>query len=181
MNRRSFLRAALAFLAAGVATHIFRRQSALPAEERDGLLWQIDPAKCVQCDRCETECVLSESAVKCVRQYETCGYCDFCSGFYQDERAAFDNAAENRRCPTNAIKRTFIEDPYFHYTIDEDLCTGCGRCVKGCGDFGNGSMFLQVRRGRCLDCNECAIARVCPGRAFVRVPPDRPYIFKAGE
>ena len=181
MKRRSFLRTALALLAGGIAGLVFRRKTALPSEERGGLLWQIDPAKCVQCGRCETECVLSESAVKCVRHYDSCGYCDFCSGYYHDARADFDNAAENRRCPTNAIERTFIEDPYFEYKINENLCTGCARCVKGCGDFGNASMYLQVRRHLCLNCNECAIARVCPGRAFVRVPADRPYIVKAGE
>ena len=180
MNRRDFLRALLTALAGGIAVFARRRGGVFPAGASEGVLWQINPDKCVQCGRCETECVLPESAVKCVHQFAGCGYCDFCSGYYQDERTAFDQAAENRRCPQNAIRRTFIEDPYFEYVIDEDRCTGCGRCVKGCGDFGNGSLLLQVRRGRCLNCNDCAIARVCAGRAFVRVPPDRPYIFKSG-
>lgn len=80
--------------------------------------------------------------------------------------------------PTGAIKRTFIEDPYFEYRIDERLCNGCGKCVKGCGDFGNGSMILQVRHNRCLNCHECAIAKVCPGDAFRRVPISTPYLLK---
>ncbi|HKK41706.1 MAG TPA: hypothetical protein VJ963_04790, partial [Bacteroidales bacterium] len=29
-------------------------------------IWQIDPSKCVQCDKCSTDCVLETSAVKCV-------------------------------------------------------------------------------------------------------------------
>jgi electron transport complex protein RnfB len=35
-----------------------------------------------------------------------------------------------------------------------------------------------VRHDRCLNCNECAIARVCPADAFRRVPVDQPYLDK---
>jgi len=51
--------------------------------------------------------------------------------------------------PDGAIKRAYVEDPYFEYTIDERLCIGCGKCVKGCNAFGNGSLQLQVRHDRC--------------------------------
>ena len=44
------------------------------------------------------------------------------------------------------------------YIIDEELCIGCAKCVKGCAAFGNGSLHLQVRHDRCLNCNECTIA-----------------------
>ena len=50
--------------------------------------------------------------------------------------------AENQLCPTAAIKRTFIEDPYFQYDIEEQLCIGCAKCVEGCNTFGNGSLHL---------------------------------------
>lgn len=140
--------------------------------------WQIDPAKCQKCGRCETECVLPVSAVKCVHQFQSCGYCDFCSGYYREGRVALDTAAENLLCPRDALKRTFVEEPYFQYTVDESLCTACGKCVKGCGDFGNGSLIMQVKRELCLNCNDCAIARNCPSDAFVRVSPEKPYIFK---
>ena len=90
----------------------------------------------------------------------------------------FNTAGENLRCPTDAIVRTYVEDPYFEYKIDEDKCIGCGKCVKGCASFGNGSLFLQVRRHLCKDCNECRIAKVCPSGAFTRVPADKPYIFR---
>jgi electron transport complex protein RnfB len=89
-----------------------------------------------------------------------------------------DSAAENQLCPTSAIVRTFVEDPYYEYTIDEDLCIGCGVCVKGCASFGNGSLYLQVKHDLCVNCNECAIARACPAHAFRRVPADQPYILK---
>jgi electron transport complex protein RnfB len=75
--------------------------------------------------------------------------------------------------------RRFVEDPYFEYHIDEPLCIGCAKCVKGCNAFGNGSLQLQVRHDRCLNCNECAIAAVCPADAFRRVSADAPYVLKS--
>jgi electron transport complex protein RnfB len=50
--------------------------------------------------------------------------------------------------------------------------------VKGCQAFGNGSLYLQVRHDRCLNCNECSIAARCPADAFVRIPAGKPYIIK---
>ena len=94
------------------------------------------------------------------------------------EPKGLTTAAENQLCPTGAIIRTFIEDPYFEYTIDEPLCIGCGKCVVGCAAFGNGSFFLQVRHDRCINCDECAIAAACPSQAFKRVPIDKPYLMK---
>ncbi len=141
-------------------------------------VWQIDPYKCVSCGNCATYCVLEESAVKCVHAYAMCGYCDLCTGFFEPEPRKLDTGAENQLCPMGAIKRTFIEDPYFEYTIDEQLCIGCAKCVKGCSAFGNGSLFLQVRHDRCVNCNECSIATSCPSQAFKRVPADQPYILK---
>lgn len=174
MLRRQFLQKLGAFLLALIPLSLWRRQRGKSV----GSLWQIDPDKCVQCGRCARECVLSPSAVKCVHQYASCGYCEFCSGYYHGKYLKLDTAAENLRCPVGAIQRTFVEDPYFEYRIDEELCVACGKCVKGCADFGNGSLFLQVRHDRCLNCNQCSIAAHCPADAFVRVPHDKPYIFK---
>ena len=150
----------------------------LNRKPRAHTVWQLDPEKCTQCGRCATTCVMTPSAVKCVHAYAICGYCDLCSGYYIEKPAKLDTAAENQLCPTAAIKRTFIEDPYFEYTIIEDKCIGCAKCVKGCADFGNGSLFVQVRHDRCKNCNICAIAEVCPAGAFKRVPVDKPYILK---
>lgn len=141
-------------------------------------VWQLDPAKCIQCGQCATHCILQQSAVKCVHRFEMCGYCKLCFGFFIPGATSLTSAAENQVCPTAAIKRKFVEEPYFEYTIDEPLCIGCGRCVKGCGAFGNGSLVLQVRHDRCVNCNECAIARNCPANAFSRVPADYPYLFQ---
>ena len=141
-------------------------------------VWQIDPNRCVQCGNCATECVMAESAVKCVHAYEMCGYCDLCSGYLRQGAPRRDTAAEHRLCPTGAISRTFIEDPYFEYVVDEKLCVACGRCVKACEDFGNGSLFLQIRHDRCRNCNECSIGRSCPAEAIRRVKAEKPYLLK---
>ena len=176
-TRRSLLRgiaaAALGTAAAGTGvTAALRGRTSVHAN-----LWQIDPDKCVQCDRCATECVLAQSAVKCVHEYRICGYCDFCFGYFRPG-STHDEGAENQLCPVGAIRRTYVEEPYFRYKIDESLCIGCGKCVRGCSQFGNGSFFLQIRHDICEHCNECAIARVCPANAISRVPPDTPYLLK---
>ncbi len=176
LSRRQVLRDGLwtvSFAACGAAG------AALAAlSRRESYVWQIDPHKCIGCGRCATNCVLSESAVKCVHAYSMCGYCDLCTGYFDPDPKALDTGAEHQLCPTGAIRRRFIEEPYFEFTIDEKLCIGCGKCVVGCSAFGNGSLFLQVRHDRCLNCNECAIARACPSQAFVRVPADRSYLMK---
>lgn len=175
-NRRDFLRTTLrglGFVAVGaVGAAAIRRAG------RQEIVWQIDPHKCTQCGRCATECVLNPSAVKCVHAYDVCGYCDLCGGYHQPKAKDHDTAAENRLCPTGAILRTYIEEPYFEYSILEDLCIGCAKCVKGCTSFGNGSLYLQVRHHICLNCNECRIARACPSGAFVRVRVATPYLPK---
>ncbi len=140
------------------------------------LVWQIDPKKCTRCGRCATECVLAPSAVKCVHEYSICGYCKLCFGFFAPGQVKLDTGAENQLCPTGALRRKFVEDPYYEYTIKEKLCIGCGKCVQGCNTFGNGSLYLQVRHDRCVNCNECSIAKACPNDAFVRVPAGTPYI-----
>jgi electron transport complex protein RnfB len=176
VSRRQFFRngarlAAVSGLAA-LGGVLVRRVAA------ESTVWQIDPAKCLHCGNCATHCVLEQSAVKCVQSYAICGYCQLCPGFFTPEPNELTSAAENQLCPTAAIKRTFVEDPYYQYTIDEALCIGCSKCVEGCERFGNGSLYLQIRHDRCLNCNECAISRSCPGDAFRRVPARQPYLLK---
>lgn len=141
-------------------------------------VWQIDPNKCTSCGKCATECVLEVSATKCVHAFAMCGYCELCTGYFEPQPNALNTGAENQLCPTGAIQRAFIEDPYYEYTIDEELCVGCAKCVVGCTAFGNGSLFLQIRHDRCLNCNQCRIALNCPAEAINRVPADKPYLLK---
>jgi electron transport complex protein RnfB len=146
--------------------------------QADDLVWQIDPDKCIACGNCATYCVLDESASKCVHSFPMCGYCELCTGYFEPAPNDLNTGAENQLCPTGAISRKLIEDPYYEYTIDETLCIGCAKCVKGCTAFGNGSLHMQVRHDRCLNCNQCAIAAACPSQAFVRLPAGNPYLLK---
>jgi len=176
INRRKFINDGIRYTVAigigGVGAIIAGNSS------KEELVWQLDPSKCVQCGRCATNCVRSPSAVKCMHVHDMCGYCDLCSGYFRIDTKDLTTAAENQLCPTSAIERKFIEEPYFEYHIDEDLCIGCGKCVEGCGAFGNGSLQLQVNQSICLNCNQCSIARDCPADAFSRVPASISYKFK---
>jgi len=175
-SRREFIqkgvRLTLGLTVAGTGVMAMTRRSG--GEE---YVWQIDPFKCTQCGRCATECVMAQSAVKCIHAYDLCGYCDLCGGYFKPG-AKLQTGAENQLCPTAAIQRKFIEEPYFEYIIDEELCIGCAKCVKGCSAFGNGSLHLQIRHDRCKNCNQCAIATACPSNAISRVAASKPYIIK---
>jgi len=176
INRRNFLASGLRLsvaLGLGGVGFVLSKNSL-----SGNTVWQLDPSKCVQCGRCATTCVLAQSAVKCMHVYDMCGYCDLCGGYLRPETKEITTAAENQLCPTSAIKRKYIEEPFFEYQIDEALCIGCGKCVKGCGAFGNGSLQLQVNHNLCVNCNQCAIARDCPADAYSRVPASDPYRFR---
>ncbi len=175
-SRRTFInrsvRLGLGLSIAGVAA------AAATKAGKEKYVWQIDPFKCTQCGRCATDCVMTPSAVKCIHAYDLCGYCDLCGGYFKPGTTKLETGAEYQLCPSSAIERKYIEEPYFEYVINEDLCIGCAKCVKGCSSFGNGSLHLQIRHDRCLNCNECSIARVCPSDAIKRVPASTPYLIK---
>ncbi|RIH65039.1 ferredoxin [Mariniphaga sediminis] len=175
-NRREFIQSGVRLslaLALGSVSGL-----ALSKVVKDDYVWQIDPFECTQCGRCATDCIMSPSAVKCVHAYDLCGYCDLCGGYFKPDANALSTAAENQLCPTAAIERKFIEEPYFEYIINEDLCIGCAKCVEGCTSFGNGSLHLQIIHDICLNCNECSIARVCPSDAIKRVKASEAYHIK---
>jgi electron transport complex protein RnfB len=143
-------------------------------------VFQVDPSRCVACDLCRTSCVLSHSAVKAVNNFDKCGYCQLCPAYY-DVTSMPDEIGlpTGKTCPRDALKRRIVgevdeEDPnnnYYEYDIDEDLCDGCGKCVKACKPpAGNGSLHLEVRYNRCDECDACAIQRVCPEDAIIRIP-----------
>lgn len=181
MDRRKFLKKCGTLIASGAVLGV---GGVLATKAKGGnadLFWQIDHELCTQCGRCETDCVLPISAVKCFHANKVCGYCDLCGGYYRSNVKDLNTAAENMMCPTGAITRKFVEEPYFEYTIDENLCNGCGKCVKGCGSFGNGSLYLQIQQDLCLNCNECKISKVCVADAIKRVPKDKAYKLKESE
>ena len=139
-------------------------------------VWQTDPDKCIACGNCATYCVLKPSAVKCIHAIRICGYCLPCFGYFVKTPGAYTPGAENELCPVDALKRKHIEGQFHEYTVDEEACTACGKCVKGCRISGNGSLYLQVRHDRCVNCSQCSIAEACPSGAFVRLPASDPYI-----
>ena len=147
--------------------------------------WQIDPDKCVGCGKCAINCVLDESAVKCVQCFDMCGYCDICTGYLATQYQQVDTAAENQLCPTDAIVRTLIEEKagqrFYEYTIEVAQCIGCGVCVKGCALM-NGSLYLQVMHDRVWTATSArspSPVRVAPSTAFrwrrLTVSRNRPW------
>ncbi len=165
---------AAALLAAGGALGALASRAPARSQTR----WQIDPWACTWCGQCATECVLAQSAVKCTQVFPLCGYCRLCTGFFDAQPHALDSGAENQLCPTNAIVRRHVEGQYYEYTINESACIGCGKCVKGCTLYGNGSFFLQINHALCVNCNQCTIASKCPSRAIGRVDREHPYLLK---
>lgn len=174
IDRREFLRRAAAGGAA-ITLGAIAGGGSLKADRHDKV-WQIDPDRCIQCGRCATACVLAHSAVRCLHAYRVCGYCELCFGYFRPGVTRLDTAAENQACPTGALQRRFIEEPYYEYSIDRDRCIGCGICVKGCHAFGNGSLYLQICQDICVQCNECAISRVCPSNAIHLIPAKPGYL-----
>jgi electron transport complex protein RnfB len=163
----------LAALGGAAATLAVRRATA-------HAVFQVDPSRCAACDLCRTSCVLSLSAVKAVNDFAKCGYCQLCPA-YMDVTSQPDEKGipSGKVCPQDALKRRVVgrEDPddpnnnYYEYTVDEPLCTGCGKCIKACkAPAGNGSLRLEIRYDRCVTCNECSILVACPEAAIVRVP-----------
>jgi electron transport complex protein RnfB len=150
----------------------------LPKAQNRDELWQIDPNKCTACGKCMINCVQKQSAVKCVHAFKVCGYCELCGGFFRPNAETLTSDAENQLCPSGALVRSFVEDPYYEYVINEKLCVACGKCVKGCGSFGNGSLYLQIKQNICLHCNKCKIAQNCPAQAISRVSAREPYKIK---
>jgi len=179
-SRREFLKTCARLAAGGTILALFGiplSKTVTKAKETT-YFWQIDPAKCTFCGRCETDCVLPMSAVKCMHAVKVCGYCDLCGGYYRANVKELNTAAENLMCPTGAINRKFVEEPYFEYSINERLCNGCGKCAKGCNAFGNGSLYLQIKQELCKNCNECQLAKVCPSDAIRQVLSSGAYFLK---
>lgn len=181
MERRDFVKNGCRFCAftglGGIAWTLLGKNPA-SSNASGQYVWQIDPNKCVGCNQCGSHCVLNSSAVKCFHNEKICGYCEICTGFFDDRPIRLDEGAENQICPTAAIKRQKVEANYYEYSIDVARCIGCGKCVRGCTDKGNGSLFLQIDQSLCVNCNQCAIATACPAGAITQIVAENPYRIK---
>jgi len=177
-TRRSLLKSCCRY---GVTAGLLGAVGLLASKEKiadDTTVWQIDPMKCIGCGICAYQCVKMVSAVKCFHNKAMCGYCDLCTGFFNPQPFARNEGAENQLCPVDAFTRREVETPYFEYTIDHDICIGCGKCVDGCFTLGNGSLFLQISQKECLQCNQCHIAFHCPTKAIERISAQQAYMLK---
>lgn len=189
-NRRAFMQksgaAACAMAIGGVGITLGRRACS-------GDSWAIAPNQCINirlgdtgadkvCEACATSCVLPLSAVRAVNDFDKCGRCCICPAYY-DVMSPIgpDGLPTKKLCPRDAITRSPIGDvdPYdplnnfYEYTIDDETCNGCGRCVMACKDpAGLGSIRLEVKYDLCLRCNRCSIAETCPEDAYLRVGPE---------
>jgi Na+-translocating ferredoxin:NAD+ oxidoreductase subunit B len=175
-SRREFIERSIriaGFVGIGGAATLLARRAAGNA------VFQVDPSRCIGCDLCRTSCVLNHSAVKVVNTFSQCGYCQLCPAYF-DVTSQPDEKGHptGKTCPQDAIKRRIVgkvdeDDPnnnYYEYSIDEALCDGCGKCVKACKPpAGNGSLHLEIRYNRCDECDSCAIQKVCPENAIVRL------------
>lgn len=163
-------------------------------KKADGqVVWQVDESRCVNsrlgetgvdvCTLCTTSCVVSLSAVRAVNDHSKCGRCYICPAYYNVTSAADEVGLPSEKlCPRDAIERKPIgwidpRDPannFYEYTIDEEKCDGCGRCVMGCKEpTGLGSITLRVRHNLCVDCNRCAISIACPNDALFQEPVEQ--------
>ncbi len=151
-------------------------------------MWMVDLEKCMNirlgvtgveaCELCSTDCVLPLSAVRAVNDFSKCGRCCICPAYYDvSSEVGPDGLPIRKLCPRDAIERTAIgyvdpDDPlnnFYEYTIDKNVCNGCGKCVMACKEpAGLGSIVLEVRHDLCHDCNRCSIAQICPDDAVLR-------------
>lgn len=180
-SRRKFLQwlgRGAAFTALGaIAVRVLlgKKEDSQFIQPGHGYAWQIDPAKCTFCGRCERACVRKPSAVKAVNDQKICSNCVVCYGHTYDRH--LDSAridAEGRKvCHHNAVVRTRLTgglDGAFCYSIRPEDCTGCAKCALECNRHGTKSMFMVIRPDLCVNCNTCSIADVCESGAVERVP-----------
>lgn len=179
LNRRKFItNAGRAVCGLALGGLVYRVVSSQVNTDDPGPLtrhaWQINLDKCTACGKCQTLCVRKPSAVKAVNDQKKCSFCVVCYGHITETRMDSDKIMSEgtRVCHTDAVIRKEYsggKDGYFVYTIDDNKCDACCKCVEYCSKRGTKSMFLIIRPDLCLNCNNCNIATYCPEKAVEKV------------
>jgi len=67
-------------------------------------------------------------------------------------------------CPLGAIYSVFNPIALYHFEVDKELCTTCGKCKKACGmDI---SVWKHPNDPECIRCGDCI--KACPEQAISR-------------
>ena len=69
--------------------------------------------------------------------------------FFKDE---YENHVFHHKCKAGVCK------PLFHYEIDQELCNGCGLCVRKCS---TGSISGEKKEPHCIDPTKCTKCGIC--------------------
>ena len=129
-TRREFLRdalrgASLAALGGLVGLGLSRGRG-------DTYVWQIDPAKCNSCGLCATACVLEETAVKCMHNFDICGYDstsgnEVCNNFFFESNEGYEDIIVNLTFNDKEYKQV-PKIGKILITINRTTICGDGRC-----------------------------------------------------
>ena len=97
----------------------------------------------------------------------------------QLKRTVFDAKHTPDYAPTGPMLRGEDDGPVADRAAGQRAAAAVAEAAKGRStDPEAHRLFLQARHDRCLNCNECSIARSCPADAYRRVPVATPYILK---
>lgn len=69
--------------------------------------------------------------------------------FFKDE---YENHVFHHKCKAGVCK------PLFHYEIDQELCNGCGLCVRKCS---TGAISGEKKEPHCIDPTKCTKCGIC--------------------
>ena len=72
LKRRDFFKKMGTVLAGGSIAAVGIAGGSKVKGDEASVFWQIDPNVCTQCGRCETDCVMPVSAVRCVHAVKVC-------------------------------------------------------------------------------------------------------------
>jgi len=117
----------------------------------------VDPGKCVACKTCELQCAVAHSKSKDLRKAigeeplskPRVKVKSFKGGGTPLQCKHCENAPCIKICPVKAISRV---DKYSPVLIDDEVCTGCKKCIPVC-PFG--AIKMDEKRKKVVKCDFC--------------------------